>query len=176
RGAWKGAGFEDAYQEETYRRAGLEQLREFVARQNSQPLGGDANQLEKVFRLELGDILLEGRIDQISPLGDHQAELVDYKTGKPRPPSEAEKSLQLSVYALAARREMKLEPVRLSLYYLTNHQAVSTVRSPKQLEETVEKILGVAAEIRAQHFDPKPGFVCKWCDYVPICPAHEEPS
>ena len=124
--------------------------------------------------ITLGDSLLEGRIDQISPLGDHQAELVDYKTGKPRPPSEAEKSLQLSVYALAARREMKLEPVRLSLYYLTNNQAVSTVRSPKQLEETVEKIRAVAAEIRAQHFDPKPGFVCKWCDYVPICPAHEE--
>ena len=71
---------------------------------------------------------------------------------------------------------MKLEPVRLSLYYLTNNQAVSTVRSVKQLEETVEKIREVAAEIRAHHFDPKPGFVCKWCDYVPICPAHEEPS
>ncbi len=78
------------------------------------------------------------------------------------------------MYALAARREMKLEPVRLSLYYLTNNQAVSTVRSVKQLEEAVEKIREVAAEIRAHHFDPKPGFACKWCDYVPICPAHEE--
>jgi len=174
RGAWKGAGFEDAYQEETYRKAGLEQLREFLTRQNSEKLEAGGIQLEKVFRLELGDILLEGRIDQINPLGDHQAELVDYKTGKPRPASEAAKSFQLSVYALAARRELKLEPVRLSLYYLTNNQAVSTVRSVKQLEETVEKIREVAAEIRAHHFDPKPSFVCKWCDYVPICPAHEE--
>jgi ATP-dependent DNA helicase UvrD/PcrA len=171
---WKRAGYEDPYQEETYRRAGFEQLREFVALQNTRPLEPGEIELEKGFRLELGDILLEGRIDQINPLGDHQVELVDYKTGKPRPASEAEKSLQLSVYALAARRELKLEPVRLSLYYLTNNQTVSTVRSPKQLDETVEKIREVAHEIRAQRFEPSPGFACRWCDYVPICPAHEE--
>jgi len=32
----------------------------------------------------------------------------------------------------------------------------------------------VADQIRAQRFEPSPGFACKWCDYVPICPAHEE--
>jgi ATP-dependent DNA helicase UvrD/PcrA len=173
---WKSAGYEDSYQEETYRRAGLAQLHEFVALQNARPLEAGGIELEKGFRLELGDILLEGRIDQINPVGDHQVELVDYKTGRPRPASEAGKSLQLSVYALAARRELKLEPVRLSLYYLSNNQTVSTVRSPKQLDETVEKIREVAGQIRARRFQPSPGFACKWCDYVPICPAHEESS
>lgn len=171
---WKSAGYEDSYQEETYRRTGLDQLREFVALQNARPLEAGEIELEKGFRLALGDILLEGRIDQINPLGDHQVELVDYKTGRPRPASEADKSLQLSVYALAARRELRLEPARLSLYYLTNNQSVSTVRTAKQLEEAAEKIREVAGQIRAQRFEPTPGFACKWCDYVPICPAHEE--
>ena len=183
---WKSAGYEDKYQEETYRKTGLEQLREFIARQNAQPLEAREIQFEKGFRWDLDDIAVEGRIDQINPLGDHpfvprptdqglrEVELVDYKTGKPRPPSEADKSLQLSVYALAARREMGLEPVRLSLYYLTNNQVVSTVRSAKQLDAAVEKIREVADQIRAQRFEPSPGFACKWCDYVPICPAHEE--
>ena len=58
-------------------------------------------------------MVLEGRIDQINPLPDHSVELVDYKTGRPPSQKDADKSLQLSVYALAARDQMHLNPTRL---------------------------------------------------------------
>ena len=67
--------------------------------------------METSFSLDLGEVSLEGRIDQINPLdqgGERTVELVDYKTGKPRSQKDADQSLQLSVYALAAQEQMKL--------------------------------------------------------------------
>ncbi len=177
RDSWKSVGFEDAYQEETYRKAGLEQLREFFARHQALEIPVNALRMEEHFALELGDVVLEGRIDQIRPLdglGRGAVELIDYKTGRPRAQRDVDKSLQLSVYALAAQREMKLQPLRLTFYHLANNQAVSTVRTDQDLKETLEEVRSVAARIRELMFDPTPGFACKWCDYVPICPAHEE--
>lgn len=183
--SWKAAGFEDVYQEDAYKKAGLEQLRKFVEQQNGSQVSAENVRLEEYFAFDCGDIVLEGRIDQINPWepgkspvlakrdGDPPVELVDYKTGRPRSQKDADKSLQLSVYALAARRQLKLDPVRLTLYYLTNNQAVSTLRTAKELDGALDQIREVAANIRGMLFDPAPGFACKWCDFVPICPAHE---
>jgi DNA helicase-2/ATP-dependent DNA helicase PcrA len=176
--SWRKAGFEDEYQEQAYKQAGLEQLRAFVEKQeNSETL---PLSMESSFAVDLGEVWLEGRIDQISPLvpqargGEGAVELVDYKTGKPRSQKDADKSLQLSVYALAAQEQMKLRPVRLTFYYLTNNEPVHTVRTEQDLKAVKTEILRVAGLIRQNHFPATPGFVCKFCDYQPICPAHEE--
>jgi DNA helicase-2/ATP-dependent DNA helicase PcrA len=169
---WKGAGFEDDYQEQAYKKAGLEQLRVFVSRHETLttlPLAAEAH-----FALDLGDVVLEGRIDQINPLTDHSVELVDYKTGRPPSQKDADKSLQLSVYALAARDQMGLNPTRLTFYSFTNNESMHTVRTPKDLDSVITEVGEVAGQIRKQLFPPKPGFACKYCDYVLICPAHEE--
>jgi DNA helicase-2/ATP-dependent DNA helicase PcrA len=172
--AWKDAGFEDEYQEQSYKRAGLEQLREFARRHESAaalPLDMEAH-----FALDLGDLVLEGRVDQINPFGDgdHSVELVDYKTGRPRSQKDADHSLQLSVYALAARDGMKMKPLRLAFYNLTDNQPVWTVRTHQDLDKALREIREVAEQIRQMIFHPTPGFACKWCDYQSICPAHEE--
>ena len=176
--SWKKSGFEDEYQERAYKQAGLEQLRAFVEKQGSSetfPLG-----MESYFSLDLGGVLLEGRIDQINPLlsrapaDEDGVELIDYKTGRPRSQKEADSSLQLSVYALAAQEVMKLKPRRLTFYCLSNNQPVHTVRTEQDLKAVKAEILAVAERIRQSHFPPLPGFACKFCDYRSICPAHEE--
>jgi DNA helicase-2/ATP-dependent DNA helicase PcrA len=175
--AWKDVGFEDAYQEQAYKKAGLEQLREFVERQKESKVPLDSIRLEENFRLDLGDVELDGRVDQINPVGpagDNAAELIDYKTGRPRSQKDADTSLQLSIYALAAREQLRLNPVRLTFYNLTNNQPVSTARTARDLDRAVEEIREVAGLIRALLFPATPGYVCRWCDYEPVCPAHEE--
>ena len=172
--SWRKAGFEDEYQEQAYKQAGLEQLRAFVERQESSdtlPLG-----MESAFSLDLGEVLLEGRIDQINRLApgdDRTVELIDYKTGKPRSQKDADKSLQLSVYALAAQEVMKLRPKRLTFYCLSNNEPVHSVRTEQDLKAVKTEILSVADRIRQNHFPAAPGFVCRYCDFLPICPAHE---
>jgi DNA helicase II / ATP-dependent DNA helicase PcrA len=170
---WTSAGFEDDYQEGEYKKDGIEQLRAFhTALLEAQP---QIRELEKSFALPLeNNVTVIGRIDQINSLGRNDVEIVDYKTGKPRKDTDAQKDLQLSIYALAAREIFELNPVRLVFHYLQNGQLQVTTRDAKQLDQAQKIVQEAAADIRAGEFSPKPGFVCRSCAYKPICPAHEE--
>jgi putative RecB family exonuclease len=130
---------------------------------------------EKTFELPLEhDVIVTGRMDQVNRTGKDEIEIVDYKTGKPRDAKKAADDLQLSIYALAAREVLELKPGRLVLHYLVNNEAVATSRDAKALAATKEKITEVADQIRAGEFGAKPGFLCGYCDFKPLCPAHEQ--
>jgi len=171
---WKSAGFEDDYQEQGYKKDGLEQLRIFHASVLERP--PQILELEKPFELPLeNDVVLTGRMDQINSLGNKRdVEIVDYKTGKPKKPADAKKDIQLSIYSLAAREILELNPVRLVFHYLQNNERQETTRDSKQLDEAQKTVQAVASEIRAASFPPRPGYICRSCAYQPICPAHEE--
>src|SRR5882724_5694266 len=170
---WSAVGFEDDYQEEEYKKDGLEQLRTFyAAMMESLP---EILEQEKSFELDLeNNVVMKGRIDQINSLGRKDVEIVDYKTGKPRKDSDAKKDLQLSIYAIAVKEILELNPVRLVFHYLQNNQRQETTRDAKQLDEAQKMVQETAAEIRAGEFLAKPGFQCRSCAYRPICPGHEE--
>ena len=170
---WTSAGFEDDYQEAEYKKDGIDQLRAFhAAVLKAQP---EILEQEKAFELPLeNNVIINGRIDQINSLGGDNVEIVDYKTGKPRKDTDARKDLQLSIYALAVKEILELNPVRLTFHYLQNNEIQVTTRNAKQLDEAQKIVQEAAADIRAGEFSPKPGFVCRTCAYKPICPAHEE--
>jgi ATP-dependent DNA helicase UvrD/PcrA len=170
---WSALGFEDDYQEQEYKKDGLEQLRTFhAAVLKALP---EILEQEKEFELDLeNNVIVKGRIDQINSLGRKDVEIVDYKTGKPRKDSEAKKDLQLSIYAIAVKEILELNPVRLVFHYLQNNERQETTRDAKQLAEAQAMVQEAAAEIRAGEFTAKPGFHCRSCSYEPICPAHEE--
>jgi RecB family exonuclease len=99
---WSAIGYEDDYQEEEYKKDGLEQLKTFY-----ETLCAELPEIleqEKTFELDLeNNVIVKGRIDQINSLGRHDVEIVDYKTGKAKKDYEANKDLQLSIYAIAAK-------------------------------------------------------------------------
>ncbi len=171
---WKSAGYEDDYQEQGYKKDGLEQLRVF----HSSILENPPQVLEQEKRFELpveNDVILTGRIDQINSLGDKKdVEIVDYKTGKPKKNADAKKDIQLSIYSLAASEILELNPIRLVFHYLQNNERQETTRDSKQLDEAQKTVQAVASEIRAGSFPPNPGYQCRSCAYQSICPAHEE--
>jgi DNA helicase-2/ATP-dependent DNA helicase PcrA len=170
---WTSAGFEDDYQEGEYKKDGFEQLRVFHAAMLETAV--EIRDQEKSFELPLeNNVIVAGRIDQINALGRNDVEIVDYKTGKPRKDADARKDLQLSIYALAAKEILELNPVRLAFHYLQNNQRQVTTRDAKQLDEAQKIVQEAAADIRAGEFSAKPGFGCRSCAYKPICPAHEE--
>ena len=75
---------------------------------------------------------------------------------------------------MAAQDVLDLDPTRLVFYNLVTNEGVASTRDAKALKETKEKIGEVADLIRAKDFTPKPGFGCTFCDYRPLCPAHEQ--
>lgn len=170
---WTSAGYEDEYQEAEYKKDGLEQLKAFHAH-----IAGEAPNIldqEKPFELPLeNDVILAGRMDQVNDLGRNNVEIIDYKTGKPRKEADARKSLQLSIYALAAKEIFEWNPVRLVFHYLQDNSTLVTTRDGKQIADAEKIVQETAADIRAKHFPPKPGYACRSCAYSLICPAHEE--
>jgi DNA helicase-2/ATP-dependent DNA helicase PcrA len=170
---WTSAGYEDEYQESEYKKDGIEQLRVFHAEFLANP--PEVLEQEKSFELPLeNNVIINGRIDQINSLGKKDVEIIDYKTGKSRKEADARRDLQLSIYAIAAKEILELNPVRLAFHYLQNNQVQSTTRNDKQLDEAQKVVQEAAADIRAEQFDPKRGFACRGCAYKPICPAYEE--
>ena len=170
---WSAIGYEDDYQQEEYKKDGLQQLKTFYEAMVEAP--PEILAQEKTFELPFeNNVVMKGRIDQINSLGRKDVEIVDYKTGKARKDSEASKDLQLSIYAIAAEEIFELNPVRLVFHYLQDNKRQATTRTAKQLKEAQRIVQETAAEIRAGEFRAKPGFHCRSCSYRPICPAHEE--
>src|SRR5207249_1938866 len=88
---WNSKGFEDQYQEEEYKKDGLEQLRAFHTGMIAEL--PQAVEQEKAFELPLdNNVIIKGRIDQINALGNERdVEIVDYKTGRPKKDADAKK-------------------------------------------------------------------------------------
>jgi len=66
------------------------------------------------------------------------------------------KDLQLSLYALAVKEILELEPVRLVFHYLQNNQRQETTRDAKQLDEA-QKVVQEAARTFARENSQRNG-------------------
>ncbi|MGA8367335.1 MAG: ATP-dependent helicase [Candidatus Acidiferrales bacterium] len=170
---WRSTGFPDDYQESEYRKAGREQLEAFHKSYSEAP--ARVLHQEKTFELPMeNDVVVTGRMDQVNRIEKDEIEIVDYKTGRPRGEKKAAEDLQLSVYALAAREVLGAAARRLVFYNLATNERVETTRDDKALAATKERIAEVADLIRAGEFPAKKGYGCGYCDYKPLCPAHEQ--
>lgn len=162
---------EEEIQRELYEKEGREQLTRFLRSSLAKP-GGEILQTERSSSFALGETKVRAKMDRLDRIGDNDVAIVDYKTGKPKTQEDADDSLQLSIYALAAR-QMGLTAASLVFINLENCTAVESSRTLDELRETETKVLKVAAKIAAGEFDPSPGLQCNGCSYHSICPAHE---
>lgn len=170
--AIRSAKIDDLHQLRLYTEQGVRQLTAFVETRAGQP-APVVLATERPFEFEIGGIKVVGRIDRIDEVSAKGVAIEDYKTGSPKDEPTAKKSMQLTIYAMAAR-SMGLSAERLTFYNLEGNTTVSTERSSDQLARAEEKIAEIAAGIRSGAFDPKPGYHCSWCAYTSICPAKEE--
>ena len=166
------AGFSDHYQRELYEQKGIVELRAFVAAATQSK--SEVLHTEERFSVQIGPTSLVGRIDRIDRASADSVIIVDYKTGRPKSQEDADDSLQLSLYALAAREKWGYQSERLVFHNLDGNSAVSTQRSDIQLDEARLHVEEIAKQICAGEFEPKPGFHCTWCSYRSLCPKTEK--
>ncbi len=166
------AGFSDHYQRELYEQKGISELRAFIAASaQSKP---EVLHTEERFTVKIGPTTLVGRIDRIDRASDGAVIITDYKTGRPRSQEDADDSLQLSLYALAARETWGYHSERLVFHNLDGNSAIATQRSDIQLDEAKLHVEDIADQISAGKFEPKTGFHCAWCSYRSLCPKTEK--
>lgn len=179
-GCFDVGGFKNVSQQDGYRKEGMRILDIFYEKNK-----GDLKPplyLEEEFLLKIGGRKLKGIIDRIDRLDDggcgslleEDCEIIDYKTGSAKDQAEADKNLQLSIYAIAAKELLGLNPKILSFYNLTTNEKVSSERSEDALLKAKEKVLGVISKIEERLFDANPGRHCRWCDFIIVCPYEKK--
>ncbi len=162
---------EEEIQRQLYEKEGREQLTRFLRSDLARPQG-EILHTERNFSFTIGETKVRAKMDRIDQAVSGEVVVVDYKTGKPKTQEDADKSLQLSIYALAAR-DGQMAPSSLVFINLENCSAVHSSRSEGDLLKTEQKVVEVAGKIAAGEFEPRPGLGCNGCSYRSICPAHE---
>ena len=126
------AKIEEPVQRELYERNGRRQLKAFLGSPAAVPRG-EVAMVEHRFKLEIAGAEVTGRIDRVDEDEDGLL-IVDYKTGKPKSQELADESLQLSVYALALRKQ---GPVKAVIFQnLEDSSTVETTRARRRSEES----------------------------------------
>ena len=167
------ASIQDRYQHDLYCEQGVLQLQDFLAGFRRAP-APKVLHTEEFFDVKVGEIKVVGRIDRIDEVAGGGVVITDYKTGKAQSQEDSDESLQLSIYALAAREKWGYRADHLVLYNLEGNSPVVTRRNDFQLNEARSRVTQVAGNIAAGKFDPKPGFYCRFCAYRNLCPATEK--
>jgi DNA helicase-2/ATP-dependent DNA helicase PcrA len=168
-----GTNIQDEYQRDLYMKQGLAQLREFLESTHSRPTP-EVLHTEEWFDVQMGSTKVAGRIDRMDRAADGTVTIVDYKTGKARPQEDADESLQLSIYAIAAREKWGYHVGEVVFHNLEGNVEVVSKRTDFQLEQARERVYGAAQHIAEGNFSPKLGFHCTFCAFRALCPAREK--
>jgi DNA helicase II / ATP-dependent DNA helicase PcrA len=167
------SGIQDNYQRELYLKQGMEQLQDFLAATRSAP-APEVLHTEEWFDVQIAGTKVAGRIDRIDRAADGGVNIIDYKTGKARSQEDANESLQLSIYAMAAREKWGYRADALVFHNLEGNVPVFSRRSEFQLERARERVLAVARGVAAGDFEAETGFHCNFCAFRGLCPAQEK--
>jgi RecB family exonuclease len=127
--------------------------------------------VETKFNVEIGDnIILNGIMDKLQNPTPDTLEVVDYKSGVPFSPLEAEKDLQSYMYLMAVRRLIKgYERFIFTFHFLKNRKCYTVAKSPEKLAKFENFIKAQARAMRnicLSTAKPTRSFKCRWCAYA----------
>jgi putative RecB family exonuclease len=146
------------------------------------PFDEDTVAIEEPISLDLdpsGTYRARGIVDRISRAGPGRYEIHDYKTGSWLPTQQRiDADRQLALYQIGlVQRYPDTEGVELVWHYLAFNRTLRSRREPEALErlktETIELIDRIEA---TSEYPPKPGPLCRWCEYRELCPDAKLPE
>ena len=148
----------------------------------------EKSKVESWVNVTLGGFRFNGKIDRIDFIKDKDVEIIDYKTNRQAIPPK-HRSWQLGFYALAVKKQMNLNPVRLTLEMLAlekpfeaevDESGIVTSGSCKSFNvaDVEKELIECAAKIKK---DYETGFLpskddtpCRFCGYKFYCPKWED--
>jgi len=126
-----------------------------------------------------GSYRVQGVIDRVVRAKDEAIEIHDFKTAQRVPrQQDLDRDRQLALYQIGIVEKYGADrPIRLVWHYLLPDQVRTSTRTPEALTELRTRTISLIDEIRAEtRFEPRPGPLCRWCEYAEICPASGLPQ
>jgi DNA helicase-2/ATP-dependent DNA helicase PcrA len=154
---WSDRGYGSRSQAEMARDRAHDTVQRFYRREQAQPSQIQASELPIRFEVAKAKLRLRGRIDAtiITPDG---LEVRDFKTGNAKDPEKlakkAKENLQLRTYALAIEQLTGVAPAFVTLDYVASGIEASARLTPKLLSNHHDKLVTLAARLRARDFGP----------------------
>jgi len=169
---WSPVGYASKAHENKRKKQGERMLADFYEKFDAKTIPKD---LEQPFIIKVSPQLkIGGKIDRVDEK-EGKLEIIDYKTGRVLDQNDIDKSLQLTVYALAATDGglygRKAKDVILTFYFLETTEKKSTKRTVEQLKQARNELLEKAKEIEKSNFEPTPSNMCDYCDFKLLCEA-----
>ena len=163
-------GFSSRVEEEEYWRRALDQLRWFCGTEEAQVRPAN---LEATYSTYLAsDFRLEGKVDRVDEDADGGYHIVDYKTSKT---SRNVDPSQLLIYVLLLHRSLDFDVRSASYLFLNGDGRRTLYPQAPDLKGAVEELFEARADIEAERrFAPNPCVLCRWCDFLELCPAGQE--
>ncbi len=133
--------------------------------------------IEHKFILDLngdGKYKLTGYIDLLIQAGKNHFQVHDYKTYAKLPEqSKMDEDEQLALYQLWVQQEFpEAKKIDLIWHYVVFQREGTSHRTKPQLEQLKKKTIATINKIESTTvYDTKPGPLCAYCSYKPICPA-----
>jgi RecB family exonuclease len=171
RRAWDPTGYRSAKEAEDAFERAEDMLRRYHAGTDPQRVRVVALESKFSHAKSREGILVTGRVDRID-IEDGEYVIVDYKTGRFGETDDTiDESLPLALYLIAAAAVLGREITRIAVEHLPTGRRRVTHRDAARLEGDWKELVVLADEMRrGTDFPPRPGSLCRWCDYLSACP------
>ena len=137
--------------------------------------------LEHELFLDLAGMEWRGIADRIETSGDGRLRVVDYKTTtRPPPIAEANVSLQLGFYLLAARSDPEVleygVPAEAEYWYPMKSAAPGkpVPLDLERIDEVEARLIGISQALESEDWTPRPNSRCPQCAVRILCPEWPE--
>ncbi len=172
--SWVPVGYASAAHEKRMQAEGREMLKNFFETQHTTHI--KPIDLEKFFKVKVKDqIFVTGKIDRVDDVGDGKIRIIDYKTGKKPDEKQLAKSLQLSIYTMAAMEpslyNKPIGQIELTFYYLQNNETITVSKNLEDITNTREELVAQVHKIQEGNYEPRVGPHCDFCPFRLICSA-----
>jgi len=141
------------------------------------PFDDGTIELEKKIIIGLdseGNYEIIGFIDRLAQnIHTGEFEIHDYKTANSLPRQEdIDNDRQLALYAVAIKEIYgKDKEVTLNWHYLAHNKKITSKRTNHELEQLKKETLNLIKQIEStEEFLPCKSPLCKWCEYIQMCP------
>jgi putative RecB family exonuclease len=117
---------------------------------------------------------MRGIIDRVVRTRTGSYEVHDYKTGGYLPPlKRLATDRQLAIYQIGLQQtHPDAQEVELVWHYLAFNKTLRVRRTEDDLALLRQATMARIDEIEAaSEFPPRPGPLCRWCEYAEVCPA-----